>query len=234
MRKAITILMCSLFALTALYPAGIIVTACIGYTFRLASVSAFAAALAVLSFLTVYLDIDEKGSPESNVLRVLLAVITPLSLINAVCYIFACPQFWVAACVLVSAGCCCFLTVKHGKPKALKIVALAIAGLMALPIGFMALFAPIFGNIGQDTVVQSVESPSGKYCACVIDSDQGGLGGDTFVNVYEKGGIDVILFKIEKKPQRVYSGQWGEFRDMQIYWKDDGCLVINSAEYQVK
>lgn len=68
----------------------------------------------------------------------------------------------------------------------------------------------------------------------MIDSDQGALGGDTLVDVYEKSAINAILFKIEKKPQRVYSGGWGEFNNMQIYWKDDECLKINSTEYKIQ
>lgn len=50
----------------------------------------------------------------------------------------------------------------------------------------------------------------------------------------QEGGINAIIFKIEKKPQRVYFGDWGEFVNMQIYWKDDGCLVINSVEYEIE
>lgn len=134
----------------------------------------------------------------------------------------------------ISAGCCCLLTVKHGRPVVLKIATLVLSGLMVLPIGYFCFIALIFGNIGQNTVVQTVESPSGKYYAQVIDSDQGALGGDTFVDVYEKSGINTIIFKIEKKPQRVYSGDWGEFENMQIYWKNDGCLVINSAEHEIE
>ena len=231
MRKAATISMYSLFGLTVFCPAGKLLTACFGYTFRLTYVFAFACALATLSLLTIYLDKDEKEPMESNVLRTLLTVITPLSLFNAGCYVYACPNYLVSVCVAVSAGCCFFLTVKYGMPS--KIVTLGISGLMVLPIGFMVLFGPLFGNIGQDTVVQSVESPSGKYCAQAIDSDQGALGGDTFVDVHETGGLDAIIFKIDRKPQRVYSGPWGAFEGMQIYWKNDGCLIINSTEYHI-
>ena len=135
---------------------------------------------------------------------------------------------------LLSAGCCCYLTVKYGKPLALKVVALVLSALMILPICFFSFIALIFGNIGQNTVVQTVESPSGKYYAQVIDSDQGALGGDTLVYVYQDCGINALVFKIEKKPQRVYFGEWGEFNNMQIHWKDDNCLVINSVEYEIK
>ena len=105
---------------------------------------------------------------------------------------------------------------------------------MILPIGFFGFIALIFGNFGQNTVVQSVESPNGIYYAEVIDSDQGALGGDTLVDVYENKGIDTLIFKISKEPQRIYHGDWGEFYDMELYWKDDYCLVINSVEYTIK
>ena len=99
---------------------------------------------------------------------------------------------------------------------------------------FISFIFLTFGNIGQNTVVQTIESPNGEYYAQVIDSDQGALGGDTLVDVYQKSGINAFLFKIEKKPQRVYWGDWGEFENMQIYWKDDNRLVINSVEYEIK
>lgn len=228
MKKALIWL---LFALTILFPAGTVITACFGYMFKLISVFACAVAIAALSVCAVFV---VKNAPENDIMGILLAVIAPLSLINAVFYVFESPQILVIVSALVSVGCCCYLTVKHGKPSVLKIVTLALSALMVLPIGFFTFIALTFGDIGQNTVVQTVESPNGKYYAQVIDSDQGALGGDTLVNVYKKSGINAILFKIEKKPQRVYMGDWGEFRDMQIYWKDDDCLVINAAEYEIE
>lgn len=175
MKKAISILMCVLLSLTILYPAGVVITACFGYSFELISVSAFAIALAVLSVCIVILDLVFKNQLESKMVQILPAIITPLSLINAVFYIFECPQILVIASVLLSAGCCCYLTVKYGNPLTLKVVTLVLSALMILPICFFSFIALIFGNIGQNTVVQTVESPSGKYYAQVIDSDQGAL-----------------------------------------------------------
>lgn len=234
MKKAVSILMCTLFGLTILYPAGVIATACIGYNFELISISAFAIALAALSACVIILDHICKNALENKVMRILSAIITPLSLINAAFYIFECPRIWVIASVFVSIGCCCSLTVKYGKPLSLKIIAFVLSALMALPIGFFSFISLFFGNIGQNTVVKTIESPSGECYAQVVDSDQGALGGDTLVDVYEKSGFNLILFKIEKKPQRVYFGDWGEFENMQIHWKDDNCLVINSVEYEIK
>ena len=129
--------------------------------------------------------------------------------------------------------CCCILTVKHAKPLAYKIVALVLSALLALPIGFFSLLV-VFFPIGQNTVVQTLESPTGRYYAELINSNQGALGGETVVYVYERWEIDLLLFKIEKEPQQVYFGEWYEFENMKIHWKDDRCIVINSVEYGIK
>ncbi len=128
----------------------------------------------------------------------------------------------------------CFLLVIYVKRLWIKIIALILSALMLLPMCFVGFILLIFGNLSKNTIVQTVESPGGKYYARVIDSDQGALGGDTIVNVYENKGIDAVIFRIEKKPQRVYLGPWGAFKNMQIHWKDDGCLVINSVEYKIE
>lgn len=233
MKKLILILACVLFVLIMLYPLGIAITACFGYSFELVSISAFSIAIAVLSVCIVALDVIFDSPDENVIMRILSAVITPLSLVNAALYIFKCPRIWIIASVLISVGCCCYLTIKHTKRLAIKAVSLCLSALMLLSIGFLGFIALIFGNIAQNTVVQTVESLSGKYYAQVIDSDQGALGGDTIVDVYENG-INAFVFKIENKPQQVYLGDWGEFKNMQIYWKDDDTLIINSVEYEVE
>ena len=233
MKKAVSILLFLLFGLTVLYPAGVIITACFGYHFALFSVPGFAIGLAALSGLAMVLDLACRNTTENTVLQILLAILTPLSLVNSVFCVFACPQIVVIASLLASTGCCCYLTAKHGKPLGLKISALVLALVMILPIGFLNFVVLIFGNFGQDTVVKTVASPSGEYYAQVIDSDQGALGGDTVVDVYQDWELNALLFKITKSPQQVYFGDWGEFKNMQIYWKDDHCLVINSVEYEI-
>ena len=55
-----------------------------------------------------------------------------------------------------------------------------------------------------------------------------------FLTLYENKGINALVFKISKKPQRAYRGEWGEFKNMEIYREDDGCLVINSVEHEIK
>lgn len=223
-----------LFALVILLPFGVVLSSCFGYTFELTSYSLFAIITALLAVGTVVSCIAAKETVENRIVSVLFALLTPLSLVNAVCYIFACSRIWVVASMFVCVWGCCYLAIKPGKPLTLTIISLVLSALMVLPIGFFGFIALIFGNIGQNTVVQSVESPNGTYYAEVIDSNQGALGGDTLVDVYEDKGINALVFKISKKPQRVYHGDWGEFENMDIYWKNDNCLVINSVEYEIE
>lgn len=225
---------CLLFTLTVFFPMGVLLSDCFGYTFQLISVSAFAITIGGLSVLLVVFDMFFKAPIENKAACFLLAIISPLSLLNAVFYISRCSGIWVISSVLISVGCCCYLATKHGKPFVIRTVTLILSALMILPICYLGFFVFLFRNIAQNTVSQTVESPSGKYYAQVIINDQGALGGNTLVNVHETCKFDAIAFRIEKKPQRMYCGDWSEFNNMQIYWKDDECLVINSVEYDIE
>ena len=71
MKKAISILMCLLFVMTILYPAGVIITACLEYSFELVSVSCFSIVLSALSVCTIVLDLVFKNTLENNWMRIL-------------------------------------------------------------------------------------------------------------------------------------------------------------------
>ena len=232
MKKAATILSCLLFALTLLFPAGVFTAIHFGYMFEPTSCFAFALITAILSVCTVAVSFQTEDAIQSRVLRVLFAIITPFSLFNVSLYIvlciYNCNISGVIISAFVSAGCCCFLTVKYGKPLILKIIVLVLSAFMALPISFNGFVISVFTH---NTVLQTVESPDGKYYAEVIVSDHGALGGDTVVDVYEKSGIDCI---IRKWPQNVYSGNWTSHINMEIYWKDEQSLVINAVEYAIE
>ena len=235
--KFFSVLGCVLFALVVFPPLGTMLASCFGYRIELASVSAFVVVTAFLSVCLSAWNIKAREAIAGGMMKVLFALLSPLSLLNAVFCMIECSgisRIWVAASASICIVCCLVLTVKHGKPLALKMIALVLSGLMILPVSFFGFMLLTFGNIGQNTVVKSVESPNGVYYAQVIDSDQGALGGDTLVDVYENKQINALIFKLYKTPQRVYCGDWGEFENMQIHWKDDNCLIINSVEYEIE
>lgn len=234
MKKIISSLAYVLLAFIVFLPIAVILFSCLGYTFKLTSYLFFAIVTALIAVSTVALSVKAKEFIQNSAVPVLLALSTPLSLINAVFYILECGTASVIVSMLICVCCCCYLTVKHGKPLVFKITCLVLSALMLLPVGFLSFLALAFGNLGENIVVQTVESPNGTYYAEVINSDQGALGGDTLVDVHENKEIDALTFKISKKSQRVYHGEWGEFENMTIYWKNENCLVINSVEYVIE
>lgn len=234
MKKAVWIMSCLLFFLVTVLPVGIIVCACFGYAFELGNYLIFAVVTALLAAATVLLSIGAKGGIENKGAGVLFAWLTPISLVNAVFYIVVCHDVWIALCMLVCFLCCFCLTGIHCKPLSLKVSFLLLSALLVIPVGFFAFLMLFFGNIGQDTVVQSLQSPDGAYYAEVVSHDEGALGGSTVVNVYENKRFDIGILKIYKKPKLVYYGDWYEWKNMEIYWRDNGHLVVQSVAYPIE
>lgn len=218
-----------LLILLMLYPLGVALSSTMGYTFELFNDIAYASMIAVVAVYAVVLSVKAEKDSYSKV----FTVVAPISLITAVFFLLDVMSPWIVIIMAICVGCCIYLTWISVKPKLLKVISLLLAALLISPVGFLGFIALVFGGIGRDTVVQTVQSPKGTYYSELIDSDQGALGGDTLVDVHYSKRINALLFQIEKKPQRVYHGEWGEFEDMEIYWKDDHCLVINSVEYIV-
>lgn len=233
MKKVTLFLNCLLFVLILLYPVGVIIFACLGYTFELISVSAFAITISILSVCVLILNYKTKAVERKKTVGILASVLIILSLIGAIFCLVECSTPWEVLCVFLSVICVCFVTMKFGKPLPLKISALVASTLLIITIGLFGFFALVFEK-NLNTVVKTVESPTGKYYAEVINNDQGALGGYTFIEVQEKRELNAIVFKIKKKPKRVYEGHWGAFKDMKIFWKDDNYLVINSVEYFIE
>lgn len=171
LKKTVTVLSYLLFALTVLYPVGVLSTALAGYRFEPVSLPAFVCIAAGMSlFVAVFYS---KYEPENKGVSVLLAVITPLPLINAVFCVYRCPRLVVLAGVILASACCCSLTVSRGKPSALKVVSLVLSGVTVVPMLYSCFFSLLFSYWGTLTVIKTVESPSGQYYAQVIESNQG-------------------------------------------------------------
>lgn len=232
MGKMRSVFLWTLLTLLLLLPLGTPLSAIFGYRFILASAQGFAIAIAVIAGLTVLFHI--RCAEEGDLFVHLRCLLPPLSVISGFFYILSCHKPLVVICALVTVVCCFFLAITVKKKTSLNIIAICLSLAMLLPMGFMAFIACIFGSLGKDTVVQTVVSPNQAYCAQVIDSDHGATGGATIVRVCQKSTLDATLFRIEKRPKIVYRGQWGVYKTMNIRWKNDRCLIINSREYEVK
>lgn len=233
MKKVVWILSWVLCGLLAFYPVGTVLTALFGCTLELLSIHAYAVVVALSAICLVVVVMRFKPALEGKI-GILLAIVAPLAVINAVFCLFTAGTLFAFICICLSVGCCFFLTVDHGKPLALKRISMILLAIMTIPVAFFSFMMLIFGNLGKDTVVQSVDSPNGKYYAQVIASSQGALGGDTVVQVQNKGEFNALLFKIKKKPQRVYFGDWGEFETLKIYWVDDNHIAVKGKTYEIE
>ena len=132
--------------------------------------------------------------------------------------------------LLATLFCCGILNFQARSSRALRSVSLSLAGILAVPLLIIGLAAGLFGGIGENTVVQRLPSPDGSRCAELIDNDQGGLGGSTFVEICPQGLTGEFGVRVAR---RIYEGNWGEFRDMELSWKDESCLEINGKEYPI-
>ncbi|MBQ8815209.1 MAG: hypothetical protein IJZ85_12030 [Lachnospiraceae bacterium] len=119
--------------------------------------------------------------------------------------------------------------------RVLKVICTIISATMLLLFAVVAVMFFTFGQIGYKTTVNICVSPEGTHRAEVIDCNQGALGGDTVVEVYdERCRLDLYFIEIYKAPEMVYLGEWGEFKDMEVYWESEQVLIINGLKHVVR
>lgn len=232
MKKAMSALCYTLFGLYLLLPVGTLVSYCFGYTFSLFYYTVFSALTAAVS-LSAVICMNKLKTTARKAEKVLLTLLSPLSLLNWFFYLVKSDSSLVVLFMAVSFVCAVILTVKSTDRSTLKRICLVLTFLLILPLCFFSFLWLLF-VFGSTNVVKTVSSQNGEYYAEVAEVNQGALGGNTVVDVCEDKGIDAFLFSIKKSKQRVYIDEWGEHENMQIYWKNEHCLVINSEEYSIE
>ncbi len=236
MKKTVSVLGCVFTGLMVFLPLSVILFRCFGY--RLTYTDGFAAIMATVTaaaaVVAAAIGYRTRISEYRRSVSVLFSLLAPLSQLYMGFYLFEYHRGYGFLCTLVAVIGAFWLSGFYGRPPRLKKWMMILAGLLMLPVGFFAFLMLTFGNIGKDTAVQTLESPGGVWRAEVIASDQGALGGDTTVLVYEDWCIDTPVFRLESPPQQVYLGKWGESFNMQLSWEDDGYLLINSHRYEIR
>ncbi|MBQ7885728.1 MAG: hypothetical protein IJ313_02420 [Clostridia bacterium] len=102
---------------------------------------------------------------------------------------------------------------------------LLVLWLLILPFSFFP--------IGRTTIVQTLDSPDGRYQVQLIDIDEGALGGNTDVRVMDRNkSLDMGLISVEKCIL-VYRTGWGAFEDIQLHWENDETLYIDERAYVI-
>jgi len=233
MKKTITLLSI-LLAMTAWYPGLVIIGWVQAFTVTVEyPLITFLIFTLVFSALSLYL-LCAKEKTVNTITSILSALLVPVSLAWLLASVWENRSFFIFLLALVWVTVSFVLMYVYGNEAFLKGI---VTGLTSLALVLLVLF---FGfllvfTIGQNTVVQTLPSPGGTYYAEVIDSDQGALGGDTLVEVYDtRKKIDLFFLRVQKNPQLVYLGDWGEFKNMKLQWKSEQVLMINGRTYEVE
>ncbi len=165
--------------------------------------------------------------------RIILSLLPFVQFINSVIYLLKSKSLIVAVFMAVCFIMCAAISKKNINSDKAKIFSVISSSLMFVVIALVSFVTVFFGNFAVNTVVETIESPSGEYYAEVVDSDQGALGGNTVVYVKKTYCVNLPIIKIEKTPERVYLGEWGEYETMDIKWADDKTLLIDTTEYNI-
>ena len=126
----------------------------------------------------------------------------------------------------ISVICSSYVGLRFVKLEALFTVTSVIAALLMILIVGLT-YLNMF-NLRKETVVKTLESPSGKFYVEVVDCDQGALGGSTVVYVHERG-LNTFLFCTETS-WKFYEGQWRAYENMDIHWEENDVLFIDDME----
>ena len=101
------------------------------------------------------------------------------------------------------------------KKKGIRIAAGILTAVLSVPCVFFLYIMLLFCNFGSNTIIQTVTSPDEAYCAWVVSSDQGALGGATYLyvrNIKKDVFIGIGTFKAEEK--HLHYGRFGEEYDL--------------------
>ena len=223
-----------LIILTAFFPVINIFMAAIGYTFEVENYYVFVIIMTALYGVFIKSFWDFRKEPCTTFLRITALILAILGVINLITYVLVYTDVVVTIVMflwLVSDLILFLYVIRNTRFKIITWIMCACSVCMLLPFTALCL---LFANIGENIVVKTVCSPEENYYAQVINSDQGALGGDTLVQVYDKTkSWNFLLFKIYKSPKTIYMGEWGEFNTMEIEWKNAATLLINEMEYKV-
>lgn len=110
--------------------------------------------------------------------------------------------------------------------RGIKEVRRVIGILLYLTFITFGVLGLLIGNLGGNKVIDQQYSPDKMYKAVTIDSDQGALGGDTYVK------LEGIYFEIFKRNiKTLYHGHWGE--KPKVIWVNNDIININGRDMNI-
>lgn len=238
MKKHTTFCAAALLTLFMLLPAADVLASIAGYELTLFSYP-ICAGMLLAAAACLSIPLFKAGKKTGTAARVMLCALPFSALVSMAAYIesgYGSEPLWNFLILLIMAACfglSVFLVVFCCRKNAVKLPCCLATGVPALVLAFIGLIGVFAAGFGEDTVVETKESPDGSLIAELIDDDQGALGGNTLVYVRRNSGCDLGVVRLRAKAHEVYCGRWGEFYDMALEWKDSETLWINGKEYKV-
>lgn len=202
-----------------------------GYSVSLASYEILSAVSAVICIASAF---GLKKSDYNKSTRFFIAFLPLIQLINALLYVYKSKSLITAVFMAVCFVSCAVISEKIIASDKAKIFSVTSSSLMFVVIVLISFVTVFSGNFSVNTVVETIESPNGDYYAEIVDSDQGALGGSTVVYIQKSASLNLLILEISETPERIYMGEWGEYETMDMEWKNENTLLINSTEYNIK
>lgn len=223
-----------LSVLNLLLPSTVLISSFLGYS---VFINAFFLSFftALVSLLFVIIICFKKTWTVGRACKIIFFLLPAFSIINGFFYLTFDKSPAVLIFIITSMVCTVILLFKSVKSTSVKLTGVGIYSAFFIIYLLAFYFALMFSGIALETVVRTVPSPNGKYEAQVIDRDEGALGGSTYVYICEKqGDISLFPFTFQKKPRKIYSGDWGEFEILVPYWTEENSVVIFGKEYELQ
>ncbi len=217
-----------LLLLTLLFPSICILAKLLHYSFTVKNGIVYATATSVLYLGIGILLITRKEKGIGKTSSVFLSVSLLLNQINTLLFIFRADNQAAMLLMALWFVMTAILVAVYVKNTALTATFYTLSGILVLPIFLFIMLS----DFGARTVIAREVSPDMRYCAEVIDDDQGALGGATILTVYRlDGSFSIGSFDFRKSQTELRSGPWGEF--VSLSWQDSEHLSMNGMIYEI-
>lgn len=217
-----------LLLLTLLFPSICILAKLLHYSFTVNNGIVYAIVSSALYCGIGILLICRKEKGIGKTSSVFLSVSLLLNQINTLLFIFRADNQAAMLLMALWFVMTAILVAVYVKNTALTATFYTLSGILVLPIFLFIMLS----DFGARTVIAREVSPDMRYCAEVIDDDQGALGGATILTVYRlEGSFSIGSFDFRKSQTELRSGPWGEFESLS--WQDSEHLSMNGTIYEI-
>jgi hypothetical protein len=207
-----------------------------GYAFEPYNYVAFAAGIVAIIAVLFYFAI-ENTHVESKLSRISVSTmfLTTLIFMSLTIFFFAkqCP--FAGIIIAIAALITSSIIVQRMKAiKKLRTWCIGIFIVLSYPMLVIFALVIVFSNFGATEIQKTELSPDKQSEASIIYSDQGALGGDTFVRVYKYNkDINVFIGKLFQtdNPKNILIDE--REKEINIYWEDNDTLNVNGKSFDV-